>query len=70
HSDEQKKIAEASKKAAAENFDKPIVTEITKASKFYTAPEFHQDYYFQNKNKNPYCRFVIEPKLKKLKLDH
>ena len=70
HSDEQKKVAEASKKAAAENFDKPIVTEITKASKFYTAPEFHQDYYFQNKNKNPYCRFVIEPKLKKLKLDH
>lgn len=70
HSEEQKKTADASKAAAAVNFDKPIVTEITKASVFYPAPEGHQDYYFQNKNKNPYCRFVIEPKLKKLKLEH
>jgi peptide-methionine (S)-S-oxide reductase len=70
HSAEQKKVAEASKAAAAKLFDKPIVTEIADASKFYTAPEFHQDYYFQNKAKNPYCRFVIEPKLKKLKLEH
>jgi len=70
HSDEQKKTAEASKKAAASMFVDPIVTEITEASEFYPAPEFHQDYYFQNKSKNPYCKFVIEPKLKKLKLDH
>ena len=28
------------------------------------------DYYFNNKNSNGYCRFVIEPKLKKLKLKH
>lgn len=70
HSPEQKKTAEASKEAAGKNFKDPIVTEITKASVFYPAPEYHQDYYFQNKSKNPYCRFVIEPKLKKLKLDH
>lgn len=70
HTDEQKKTAEASKAAAAKNFKDPIVTEITKASEFYAAPDYHQDYYFQNKSKNPYCRFVIEPKLKKLKLDH
>jgi len=70
HSEEQKKTAEASKAAAAKNFKDPIVTEITKASEFYTAPQDHQDYYFQNKSKNPYCKFVIEPKLKKLKLDH
>ena len=70
HSDAQKKTAEASKAAAAANFDSPIVTEITKTSEFYPAPADHQDYYFQNKSKNPYCRFVIEPKLKKLKLDH
>lgn len=70
HSEEQKKTAEASKAAAAKNFKEPIVTEITKASTFYPAPQFHQDYYFQNKSKNPYCRVVIEPKLKKLKLDH
>ena len=70
HSDEQKKTAEASKAAAAKNFKDPIVTEITKASEFYPAPAGHQNYYFENKSKNPYCRFVIEPKLKKLKLDH
>ncbi len=70
HSEAQKKVAEASKAAARENFKDPIVTEITKASEFYPAPDDHQDYYFRNKSKNPYCRFVIEPKLKKLKLDH
>ena len=70
HSDTQKKIAEASKAAAGKNFKNPIVTEITKASAFYPAPADHQDYYFQNKSKNPYCSYVIEPKLKKLKLDH
>jgi peptide-methionine (S)-S-oxide reductase len=70
HSDEQKKTAEASKVAAKEDFKDPIVTEITKASEFYPAPEDHQNYYFQNKSKNPYCRYVIEPKLKKSKLDH
>lgn len=70
HDARQKEIAEASKKAAAALFTKPIVTEITPASKFYPAPKNHQDYYFQNKSKNPYCRFVIEPKLKKLKLNH
>ena len=68
--DEQKKIAEASKKAAQENYQEPIVTEVTKASTFYPAEKYHQDYYFQNKAKNGYCRYVIEPKLKKLKLDH
>lgn len=70
HSDAQKTIAEASKAAAKANFKDPIVTEITAASEFYPAPEYHQNYYFENKSMNPYCRFVIEPKLKKLKLDH
>jgi peptide-methionine (S)-S-oxide reductase len=70
HSDAQKKTAEASKAAAAKNFTDPIVTEITAASEFYPAPAYHQDFYFQNKSKNPYCKAVIEPKLKKLKLDH
>ena len=68
--DAQKTLAEASKKAAKENFKDPIVTEITKAGTFYPAENYHQDYYFQNKSKNGYCRVVIEPKLKKLKLDH
>ena len=70
YSDAQKKTAEASKAAAKANFKDPIVTEITKASEFYPAENYHQNYYNENKSKNPYCRFVIEPKLKKLKLDH
>lgn len=70
HTDTQKDTAEASKAAAKANFKDPIVTEITKASEFYPAENYHQNYYNDNKSKNPYCRFVIEPKLKKLKLDH
>ena len=68
--DKQKTVAEASKKAAQANFEKPIVTEITKASVFYPAENYHQGYYFANKSKNGYCKYVVEPKLKKLKLDH
>jgi len=69
-SDAQRQTAEASKAAAARNFKDPIVTEITKAAEFYPAPAKHLNYYFENKSKNPYCKTVIEPKLKKLKLDH
>jgi peptide methionine sulfoxide reductase msrA/msrB len=48
--DEQKKIAEASKKALSESgrFDKPIVTNIRAAAKFYPAGEEHQNYYKTN----------------------
>jgi peptide-methionine (S)-S-oxide reductase len=69
-SDAQKKTAEASKAAAKANFKEPIVTEITKATEFYPAENYHQNYYNENKSNNPYCRYVVEPKLKKLKLDH
>ncbi len=69
-SEQQRELAEASKKAAQANFKDPIVTEITKAGEFYPAEKYHQGYYFENKSKNPYCRFVIEPKLKKLDLKH
>ena len=68
HSDAQKKTAEASQKAAQPMFKKPIVTEIRKVEKFYVAEDYHQNFYFLNRKKNGYCRFVIEPKLLKLKL--
>ena len=48
-------------------FDKPIVTEITPASEFYVAEDYHQEYYRNNKNTNPYCSIVIRPKLEKFK---
>ena len=69
HTDAQKAVAEASKKALGKKLEDPVVTEITKAGTFYPAEKYHQDYYFQNKS-NGYCRAVIQPKLKKLKLDN
>lgn len=70
HSPAQKQSAEASKSASQAGFAKPIVTEITAASQFWPAERYHQDYYFLNKDRNPYCRAVITPKLRKLSLDH
>lgn len=67
HNEEQRAIAEASKTKAQEYFKDPIVTEITAASEFYPAENYHQDYYRQNKTA-PYCQMVIRPKLKKLGL--
>lgn len=69
HSNDQKKAASDSRTKAQKNFAKPIVTEITAASTFYPAKVSHQDYYKINGNKNPYCKAVIAPKLKKLKLE-
>ncbi|WP_345785637.1 peptide-methionine (S)-S-oxide reductase MsrA [Pelagicoccus sp. SDUM812003] len=66
----QKRIAEASKKAAdaSGDFPDPIVTEITAAATFYRAEDYHQEFYELNKT-YPYCRAVITPKLKKLGLE-
>lgn len=42
--DEQKEIAQKLKDELGEKFKKPIVTEITQASEFYEAEEYHQKY--------------------------
>ena len=68
HDEEQKRIAERSKAEVEKKFDKPIVTEIKPLTNFYKAEGYHQDYYNRNRNA-PYCRFVVHPKLKKLKLE-
>ena len=67
HNEAQRKSAEISKASAQKNFDDPIVTEITEASDFYPAENYHQDYYRLNKTA-PYCQMVIRPKLKKMGL--
>lgn len=46
--DAQKSLAEASKKAVEEKFKTDIPTEITKATTFYPAEEYHQDYHIKN----------------------
>jgi peptide-methionine (S)-S-oxide reductase len=50
HSNEQKNIAEASKRQidSGGSLPGPIVTEIIPASNFYSAEEYHQDYYKKN----------------------
>jgi len=66
YTDEQKQQAEAmiARLTAEHVFDKPIVTEVTPASEFYKAEDYHQDY-FANNPHNPYCAAVIQPKLHK-----
>jgi peptide-methionine (S)-S-oxide reductase len=68
NTDAQRLVAEKCKTAAAKEFSKPIVTEITKAGEFYPAEDYHQNYYQLNKDINPYCTLVISPKLNKLGL--
>jgi len=55
----QKALAEKSKAALAGSgrFDKPIVTEIIKASAFYKAEDYHQDYYKKNPIRYNYYRY-------------
>ncbi|HYC47550.1 MAG TPA: peptide-methionine (S)-S-oxide reductase MsrA [Burkholderiales bacterium] len=50
HDDEQKKVADASKAALEKNkpFKGPVVTEVTRASEFTRAEEYHQDFYKKN----------------------
>ena len=68
HSDQQRQTAELYKKelAAAKIWSSPIVTEIVPFKKFYKAEDYHQNYYRQNAGQ-PYCRFVITPKVEKFR---
>jgi len=59
HDEEQKKLALESKKKleASGKFSEPIVTEITPASEFYPAEDYHQDYYMKNPIRYKMYRF-------------
>jgi peptide-methionine (S)-S-oxide reductase len=67
HNLEQKKLAEQLRDQLndAGAFEKPIVTEISPATTFYEAEAYHQNYYRANGDQ-PYCQFVIRPKMDKL----
>ncbi|MBS1518630.1 MAG: peptide-methionine (S)-S-oxide reductase MsrA [Bacteroidetes bacterium] len=66
HNESQKKTAEEVIKKITEQklWDDPIVTEVTKFDVFYSAEDYHQDYYNNNKDK-AYCSLVIAPKVRK-----
>ncbi len=68
HSDEQKKLAEKHKAELDESheFDRPIVTEITRFDAFYPAEGYHQNY-FNDNSRQPYCARTIRPKVNKVK---
>jgi peptide-methionine (S)-S-oxide reductase len=67
HSDDQKRTAEKVKLQLDRSgqYKNKIVTEIVPYAKFYKAENYHQNYYDSNP-KNLYCKFVIDPKIKKL----
>ena len=62
--EEKKKIVDFTKKMNEDFFNNKIVTEIKQFEIFYTAEGYHQDYYKLNESQ-PYCKFVISPKVNK-----
>jgi peptide-methionine (S)-S-oxide reductase len=65
-SEEQKKEAEEviAELNASKKFQNSIVTAVEPAQQFYVAEGYHQEYY-ENNRMQPYCMFVISPKVKK-----
>lgn len=68
HNDNQKQLAEKYKHELDKSgiFDNPIVTEISPYETFYVAEDYHQNYFNEN-GSQPYCSFVIQPKVDKFK---
>jgi peptide-methionine (S)-S-oxide reductase len=48
HDETQRRLAEESKTAVARRLQKPVVTEVVTASKFWPAEDYHQDFYKKN----------------------
>lgn len=67
HNEEQKAIAKASLEAtnATDLWSAPIVTVVEPLTNYYAAENYHQNYFNQNKDKNPYCAMVVKPKVEK-----
>lgn len=68
HNEQQKALAEKYKKELNEArvFPNPVVTEIVPMKVFYPAENYHQEYYKLNGHE-PYCQFVIRPKIEKFR---
>jgi peptide-methionine (S)-S-oxide reductase len=60
-------VAEKSKAELekSKQYKDPIVTEITPFTDFYAAEDYHKNY-FERNSQDPYCNFVIGPKIKKV----
>jgi peptide methionine sulfoxide reductase MsrA len=51
---------------ASAAYSSKIMTKLEPIGPFYSAENYHQDY-FQNNENQPYCRYVIQPKMEKFK---
>ena len=71
HTLQQKEIAEIVIKGLGDEevFQNPIVTEVSEASVFYEAEDYHQSFYKRN-GYEPYCQILITPKVAKLREMH
>ena len=65
----EKKLAEKSLQEAdaSDLWPNPIVTEMNPMEKFYQAEDYHKDYLARVGDRNPYCTFVVKPKVEKFK---
>ena len=68
HNDQQKAIAEETIKkiSDADIWDKPVVTQIAPISEFYSAEEYHRNY-FKKHPEQAYCQAVVSPKVAKFR---
>src|SRR5690606_9092176 len=69
HDEEQEKIArDVIKELRREKvYQSRVVTEVEEMKKFYPAEAYHQDYFANYGDKNPYCDQVVRPKLEKFR---
>jgi len=69
HGPEQERIARSFVERLAKEklFSRPIVTRIAPASEFHIAEDYHQEYFKRVGAGNPYCSFVVEPKVAKFR---
>jgi peptide-methionine (S)-S-oxide reductase len=66
HDKEQKEIAKEVIKEQQSYYDDEIVTDIEPLGEFYKAEEYHQEY-LKNNPTQPYCYYVVKPKVDKFK---
>jgi len=66
HNEQQREVSEKLKKALDKSgaWSDPIVTEITRFDAFWPAEDYHQEYFNEN-GSQPYCQFVVAPKVDK-----
>jgi peptide-methionine (S)-S-oxide reductase len=67
HIEKQEQIALSSKETLEKSgtYKKPVVTEIAPFTNFYPAEDYHKEYYERNPSQ-PYCMYMIDPKVQKL----